>query len=356
MIKWYGDTPKSVANQVRRSMENIQEKFTRIHGVNNRLQLEYLIYCPDYRVKTLNASAIDKNRVVDGFDKDYLAKKIEKILPLKDDSISRNNEIVEKFFSQQLEVVPDIHAHIEGQDKKFIRMSGGLVHILDSLEMEPFRLRVQATAGSGKSHLAGHFFNKSIDAGKRPLLVCFNRPLSERLKCCVKEGGMIETWYGLCDEFLIQMGHKLDYKKAFNEHGYWKEIQDLVIAENIPQEWLFDSLIVDEGQDFEQEWFEVLKLFLRNEDDSEIVWLEDQGQNLTRKKPLELDGFVTYHSSVNYRTPVSIAKYIHEKLDLDFECGNDLPGLRVKEHHPKNTDDKDRGDARVFCEGPAYQN
>ena len=31
LIKWYGDTPKSVVNQIRRSMENIQEKFTRIN-------------------------------------------------------------------------------------------------------------------------------------------------------------------------------------------------------------------------------------------------------------------------------------------------------------------------------------
>jgi superfamily I DNA and RNA helicase len=155
------------------------------------------------------------------------------------------------------------------------------------------------------------------------------------------DGGMINTWYGLCDKFLIQMGHKLDYNKAFKEQGYWKEIQDLVIEENIPEDWLFDSLIVDEGQDFEQEWFEILKLFLRSEN-SDIVWFEDQGQNLTRKKPVELDGFVTYHSKVNYRTPQSIAKYIDKQLNINFECGNDLPGLGVEEHHLENIKDKEK--------------
>jgi hypothetical protein len=340
LVKWYPGKNKNIVDQIRRSMENIQDKYTRINGVNNRLNLEYMLFCPDYKVKNLNAAGLDPKRIVDAPDKNILAKRVMQILPANTKLWDDRWNLVNGFFSQQLEVVPDIHAYIEGQEKKFIRMSGGLVHILDSLDMDPFRLRVQATAGSGKSHLAGHFFNKSIDANKRPLLVCFNRPLSERLKCCVKDGGMINTWYGLCDKFLIQMGHKLDYQKAFKEHGYWKEVQDLVIGEDIPDEWLFDSLIVDEGQDFEQEWFDILKLFLRSED-SDIVWLEDQGQNLTRKKPVELEGFVTYHSQVNYRTPQSISKYIHEKLELDFECGNDLPGLGVKEHRLKNTQDKE---------------
>jgi superfamily I DNA and RNA helicase len=39
----------------------------------------------------------------------------------------------------------------------------------------------------------------------------------------------------------------------------------------IPDDWRYDALVVDEGQDFEQEWWETLQLFLR--EDADVLWL-----------------------------------------------------------------------------------
>jgi superfamily I DNA and RNA helicase len=102
---------------------------------------------------------------------------------------------------------------------------------------------------------------------------------------------------------------------------------ELVAGESIPEKWKFDTLIVDEGQDFEQEWVEILKLFLR--DDQDILWLEDQDQNLRDQPPAVLDGFVGYRARRNYRSPESIARFIRRTLPFKFEGANDLPGLGV---------------------------
>jgi superfamily I DNA and RNA helicase len=102
---------------------------------------------------------------------------------------------------------------------------------------------------------------------------------------------------------------------------------ELVSGESIPEEWKFDTLIVDEGQDFEQEWVEILKLFLR--DDQEILWFEDQDQNLRGQPPVVLGGFVGYRACRNYRSPDSIAHFIRRTLPFKFEGANDLPGLGV---------------------------
>jgi superfamily I DNA and RNA helicase len=104
-------------------------------------------------------------------------------------------------------------------------------------------------------------------------------------------------------------------------------VTEIVAGESIPEEWKFDTLIVDEGQDFEQEWVEILKLFLR--DDQEILWLEDQDQNLRDQPPVVLDGFVGYRARRNYRSPESIARFIRRTLPFKFEGANDLPGLGV---------------------------
>ncbi len=108
-------------------------------------------------------------------------------------------------------------------------------------------------------------------------------------------------------------------------------MQDRVTAEPIPEEWQFDAMVVDEGQDFEQEWLEILDLFPR--DGADVLWLEDPDQNLQGKAPVMLDdGFVGYRWGLNYRSPQSIAHFILDTLPFRFEPGNDLPGLGVGVH------------------------
>jgi superfamily I DNA and RNA helicase len=109
--------------------------------------------------------------------------------------------------------------------------------------------------------------------------------------------------------------------------SFWQRVIELVAGETIPEEWKFDALIVDEGQDFEREWVEILTLFLRAGHDT--LWLEDRDQNLRQQPPVTLDGFVGYRARRNYRSPESIARFIRRTLPFKFECANDLPGLGV---------------------------
>ncbi|MBT5818615.1 MAG: NERD domain-containing protein, partial [Proteobacteria bacterium] len=80
LVKNYDDKSKNVGDQIKRSVDKIREKFKWIHREEGALHLDYLIYCPDYRVKKLNSAALDMSRVVDANVKVGLCKKIEKIL------------------------------------------------------------------------------------------------------------------------------------------------------------------------------------------------------------------------------------------------------------------------------------
>jgi superfamily I DNA and RNA helicase len=190
--------------------------------------------------------------------------------------------------------------------------------------MTPFRLRVNGTAGCGKTLVAEQVFERAVEQRKRPLLVCFNRPLAEKLRHVMDSAGKVTTWYGLCSEFLAERGHRLDFDQMTRDPDFWRKVAELVIAEDVPESWKFDALIVDEGQDFEREWVDILGLFLR--DGHDVHWLEDEDQNLQDKPRLRLDGFVGYRSRANYRSPVSIARFIRRTLPFEFECANDLPG------------------------------
>lgn len=65
---------------------------------------------------------------------------------------------------------------------------------------------------------------------------------------------------------------------------------------------------------------------------ADILWLEDSDQNLQGKPPVKTVGFVGYRCTFNYRSLESIARVIRNTLPLEFDLGNDLPGLGVGVH------------------------
>ena len=326
LVKRYADGSSDPIFQVRRSIDNIKQKFNSLHRREPRLAADYLVYCPDHHVRSLNAAGLDASRLVDASICGHLGRKIEKILGSGEDNFPRR-ERVEAFFRQSFEIHPDIHAHVRQGETRFVRLSGGLCDILTSIEMTPLRLRVRGSPGCGKTVIARRFFQEAVERSRKPLLVCFNRQLMERIRASVGKGGLVETWHGLCHRFLESIDEAPDFSRKDSYTEFWSRIQDQVMAAPIPESWMFDTVIVDEGQDFEPEWFDILKLFAR--DDADIVWLEDPHQAIRTNDPVALEGFVTFNTRFNYRSPESIARFIKKALPFEFEQANDLPGLGV---------------------------
>ncbi len=166
LVKQYPDKQKNVAHQLHRSQDLIWKKFYDLHGQNKKLELDYLIYCPDYRVTNLNAPGLEYSRIVDAASKKELSARIQEILGAGSGQDTPWTEKVLDFFYQSFEVVPDVHAYTKAQERAYTRLSGGLVSLIDNLEMIPFHLRVHGVAGCGKSQAARHFFDKALEQGK----------------------------------------------------------------------------------------------------------------------------------------------------------------------------------------------
>ena len=92
---------------------------------------------------------------------------------------------------------------------------------------------------------------------------------------------------------------------------------------------LFDELIIDEGQDFEEGWAENLLRFLRPS--GRAWWLEDPMQNLYARPNVSLPGWVRLRSDVNYRNPKDILDTLNRMLPLEHpvEAGSPLTGSEV---------------------------
>lgn len=345
LVKRYGEGEKDPVRQVHRSLERLREKFQWQHGRARRLGVDYLVYLPDYRVKALNAAGLDASRIVDATAAGALAERIQALLGPGIDAGDGWHDKVHAFLCQSFEVVPDIRAHRDSQQRGFVRQVGAVATVLTGLEMTPFRLRFTGTAGSGKSLIARQFVARAAGQGRRVALTCFNRPLAERLKRRVGGGGYVSTFHGLCVEFLQDLGEVIDFGQSRTDPRFWPGLFERVMGARVPDAWRFDALVVDEGQDFEQEWVEILRLFLR--DGADLLWLEDPDQNLYGKPPVALDGVVGYRCAVNYRSPDSIARFIRNSLPFAFEPGNALPGLGVGVHAYGDPEEQPRIVARI---------
>jgi len=195
--------------------------------------------------------------------------------------------------------------------------------VADRLEMQPWRLRVTARAGSGKTQLALRFLETR---GADSLYVCFNRPLAERMETLLP-GTRVHTFHDLCRSVIEAHGETFEAAERAHEPAFWREVverTERILVEQGPQ---YRTLVVDEGQDFEPDWYELLRLCTT--EDAHILWLEDPLQNLHQRPGVALDGFTTWRTQENHRSTRPIARYIERTLGITMDARNDLPGDAV---------------------------
>ena len=211
LVKQYEDGDKNVNHQIRRSVDKVLQKFKWQHSGKGKLKLDYLIYCPDHRVLKLNSVALNMSRIVDADAKDGLAARIQSGSGLRGRQCGRLDRHGRRILppdARPRSGHPCTHRRAE---TAFVRRAGGLAELLFRLEMDPFRLRIGGTAGCGRVSSPGRHMIGTIENGRRPLLVCFNRNLAERLRARVKAGGYVDTWNGFCAKFLESQGVQPDF-------------------------------------------------------------------------------------------------------------------------------------------------
>jgi hypothetical protein len=323
LAKQYPNQTKLVRQQMARSADELKSKFGRLHGWQ-KLNVETLLYCPDHAVSRPDTAAIDAARIVDAKRKDQLPQVVRSILPLEEPPDPIAEEAC-RFLANELQLVPEIGAVVGETEALYTRLSGGLAEWGRKLEFEPFRLRVIGTAGSGKTQLALAVFKDAVASGKRPLYVCFNRPLADHMTQITPKGGEVATYHQLCDRFLRACGVMPDFRQA----DAFANMEAAFAAADPGEDWRFDEVIVDEGQDFQPGWVPTLHRLLRP--GGRAWWLEDPMQNLYGRPPVDLPGWIVLRADTNYRSPRDVLEHLNRLLTLDrpIEAGSPIGGSDV---------------------------
>jgi hypothetical protein len=324
LSKQYDKKEKRVPAQMARSVEALRKRLHQ-YCPGEKPTLDSLLYCPDYSVRQPGTAGIDPARIVDASRREHLIHTIRSLLPEHDPARPLAAEI-HRFLRNELRLVPDVATVIGQARTLYTRLSGGLTEWARNIECEPFRLRVIGTAGSGKTQLALNVLQDAVHAGRRPLYVCYNRPLADHVALIAPAGATVATYHQLCDRILRSTGQVPDFTRP----GAFEALETFIAGYQPAAGWQFDELVIDEGQDFQPAWRDNLMKLLRPA--GRAWWLEDPMQNLYGRPPVGLPGWVVLRAQTNYRTPRDILAYLQRLVGpaQPIESGSPLDGSEVE--------------------------
>jgi len=221
----------------------------------------------------------------------------------------------------QFSLTCSVSARRETAERLFFRMEKRQRAILEAAADNP-RLLVEGVAGSGKTVLAIERARQLAEEGKRVLLVCYNILLAEHL-----ESRMVELnaeadvchFHGICRRAVEETGGKWgepphDAPQA-QLGEFWNHEASEMLDKALHGSWTvrYDSIVVDEGQDFCEHWWGALEKLLADPAKSDICIFRDLRQNIFDRDTLERPlGCFKLRLKTNCRNSARIALRVHK--------------------------------------------
>ena len=198
-------------------------------------------------------------------------------------------DLVRRVFARVVEVRPLLSHVAAEEEEERLRLTADQVRVLDLLARQR-RVAVSGGAGTGKTLLAAEKARRLAAEGFSTLLTCFNRPLADYLQslCAGVNGLEVANFHQVCEGWAKEasaLGR--DVIAETNLHyprGDYFDLQ-LPAAFSLATDIVrrrYDAIVVDEGQDFSDEFWLPLELSLVDADRSPLYVFYDENQAVYR--------------------------------------------------------------------------
>lgn len=311
LTKLYGVKQKSVQMQMSRSVDNLIEAFE-ARGGDKKLDIDMLVYCPDYTVQNKPAAGIAANRIVDQHNSAVLPNIIIDILQERPPHkfACQDVELIADFLSNKLRIRYDIGFLGQLAKSAYIEQGAGLSEWVGKMYGVPFRLAINATAGSGKTQLALDELRSAYNLKQSALYVCFNRNLAMDMRTATGQASECTTFHELSRVIYESKGFPYEPgTAAFDASVNYFIDHATELSGN------FDVLIIDEAQDFEAAWLEALFKLCKPE--GRLIALMDNNQRLYERTPCNFSGWVHLDHQVSNRCPRVVTDTINQLKLVD---------------------------------------
>lgn len=202
----------------------------------------------------------------------------------------RGLRIVEDILCRPIDVRPVLRAAIDDAEAQRIRLTENQAKVLRIIAGRR-RAVVSGGAGTGKTLIAVAKAKQLAQEGLSVLLLCYNRPLADSLALGLRDIPSIraQSYHQLCEQRIRQateLGRNLlaeavdAYPGAGDKHRFDTQLPfALALSAEVLDE-RFDAVVVDEAQDFSDEYWFGVELLLRDQAHGHLYVFIDENQTL----------------------------------------------------------------------------
>lgn len=248
-------------------------------------------------------------------------------------------QLIKDILCQSIEVLPALKSLVDDAEQQRIKLTANQAKVFRTIGGRR-RAIVSGGAGTGKTLLAAQRARALAEVGLKVLLVCYNRPLADSLATAMHgvAGLSVKGYHQLCEAMIREaktLGSDVlkEAREAYPSDSKQQEFDmqypvALALAtEVVPQR--FDAILVDEAQDFGDEYWLGLELLLSNPESSYFYVFIDENQRLYERRstiPVKEEPFYLTNNCRNTAPIHELAYqyYSGDQVDVPDLLGPDI--------------------------------
>ncbi|MFH2122759.1 MAG: NERD domain-containing protein [Pseudomonadota bacterium] len=311
----------------------------------------YAVVFPDCEYQGTAPPGADSAIILSAKDLPHLGRRIPEVLrkwspkvpvPMSKEQLRGVRDALTSTFS----LIPVLSRQIDEEEEHLVRLTEEQSRLLDYLQGHE-RCLIQGVAGSGKTLLALEQARRFAERGLKTLFVCYNKTLAQwildSLSPSIRDLVDVFHFHSLCSRLCQEAGVSFSPPRTATERFYSSEAPNLLLEAIAVLGTKYDAMVVDEGQDFDSEWWLPLELLCHEEEKAPLFIFYDPAQKLFVDRISLPDLGKPYPLRTNCRNTRSIAGACASIREIDIVVHDAAPtGIKVDAYVCENAEEQRR--------------
>jgi len=253
-------------------------------------------------------------------------------------------QLVVDFFEDNCRCIQVLAADVDEDERSIEELTKKQFDAFRHLLSLP-RVAVSGPAGSGKTMIAQWIAAAYHQQGKKVLILCYNRVLETWLKQSRPSNSYeVRSFFSICKEYIVAAGEPFNVPSDIEgQNIFWiKEAPDLFFSAltDADDETKYDVVLVDEAQDFHEDWWMSVQLMLRDPDHGGLYMFRDPNQSGVYGHGTKYPSANVYNVTLseNCRNTKQINKYCSHVIENDIASALTSPEGVIPEINEALTD------------------
>jgi len=230
---------------------------------------------------------LNHNKIIDKRSSLYIDKALEQIIKNSKSSNHKEGCNIHSYESFKKELLRNVGfvetfgTQFRYEDKRFIELTDEQIQSF-KLVTDNKKILVNGYAGTGKTVVATSVAQEKLSQDNTVLFLCYNRTLANKIRYTFDKYDNrinVTTFHSIAKQIIEEIDKEWWKNNFKKDDDFWSLTVPIKLDSIIHfSNRRYDTIIIDEAQDFKELWFESI-FKLSGKDDSKIIFT-DQMQNI----------------------------------------------------------------------------